>query len=248
MSVRPKFSATFSVVPYCGTVPLANEGAVELKDESDNEDSPDAIQFSRARSETLTSTEETISHLASPPSIDDEAETERAASVITPPSSDELMERLKEARETGKTMHELVHELQNEFYPLLPPPGYVIPAPTLYSATVAKLEWLERRAGPLYSLKKPEDDSDYAIIFPTKSKGSKLAEPAYSRKRRTIPQRWASSLWDYLELPVSLCSGKRRKREPDLDEAEEDKWIWRNEHEIKAGRTDDRSRKRRRVV
>ncbi|GAW07583.1 autophagic vacuole formation-like [Lentinula edodes] len=124
-------------------------------------------RLSRARSETLASdfsidddgVSDSVFRSTSPP-LPPANFSFVASSTYIPPSTSELLNRVREAKRSGKSMDEVIHELQNEFYPLLPPPGYVIPSPSLYRATVAKLERLERCGGLLNSLKRELEDEE----------------------------------------------------------------------------------------
>ncbi|KAJ3796378.1 hypothetical protein GGU11DRAFT_757580 [Lentinula aff. detonsa] len=42
----------------------------------------------------------------------------RSFTPFTPPTTAELTNRLRQAKRTGRAIHELIHKLQNEFYPL----------------------------------------------------------------------------------------------------------------------------------
>ncbi|KAJ3879749.1 hypothetical protein F5051DRAFT_188158 [Lentinula edodes] len=255
MSLQPEFTATFSIVPYCHAVGL------KRSDNADTDDTDDRL--SRARSETL----------ASDSSIDDDGVSDSvfrptspplppanfsfvASSTYIPPSTSELLNRVREAKRSGKSMDEVIHELQNEFYPLLPPPGYVIPSPSLYRATVAKLERLERCGGLLNSLKRELEDEENEDSSGTEDDLNAELEyvdvvaPVPLTKKNVVSWSWRSSLWDYLELSVSISAGKRRKRQPEFDGDEEDDWAQRSVDEIKGRRliSGVRSRKRRRVI
>ncbi|KAJ3745383.1 hypothetical protein DFH05DRAFT_1487742 [Lentinula detonsa] len=150
----------------------------------------------------------------------------RSFTPFTPPTTAELTNRLRQAKRTGRTIHELIHELQNEFYPLLPPRGYVIPLPALYNATVAELQALKR----LLDLWGDDDDPNSPLTPRV------VSQPAFVRK--VTRQPWTLYLTDHLKS-MALRAVKRRKRD-EIDIDEEEGWVDENS-------SDSRSRKRRRV-
>ncbi|KAE9390059.1 hypothetical protein BT96DRAFT_980451 [Gymnopus androsaceus JB14] len=119
------------------------------------------------------------------------------------PSSAKLLNRVKEAKRIGRPLHELVHELQNEFYPLNPPPGYTAPPIRLYRATVARLERWNEIVQEQNSME-PEQISAAPTFREATTKRAEGSRP--------------SSFWDYLGVSVSSCVGKRRKREQEVEQ------------------------------
>ncbi|KAF5379910.1 hypothetical protein D9757_007220 [Collybiopsis confluens] len=91
------------------------------------------------------------------------------------------------AKKRGKTIHHLVHTLQNQFYPLIPPPGYIAPPLSLYRSTVMEVQRLYERG-----------EVEHAVA------------PCWQRQPVT-KRSWSSSVWSCLTQPLSICVRKRRR-------------------------------------
>lgn len=137
------------------------------------------------------------------------------------PSSITLLNRVEEAKRIGKSLHELVHELQNDFYPLNPPLGYTIPPSRFYRQAVARLEghWNSVTQEQEQGMEQEQDSADTKRIVAAVATTTPVwlpREAATTRKSGEVPS-WPSRLWN--NLGISVC--KRRKREREVDQDDE---------------------------
>ncbi|KAJ3780683.1 hypothetical protein GGU10DRAFT_368922 [Lentinula aff. detonsa] len=193
---KPDISATFCAESHDETKPVVDQDdhkdGIKSESNSDLDQDDDKVAASPtsdlppAASDTVHPDEGSNTYMEDVPSI--------SFTPFTPPTTAELTNRLRQAKRTGRTIHELIHELQNEFYPLLPPRGYV-PLPALYSATVAELQALKRVLDSW-----GDDDDPNSPLTPRV-----VSQPAFVRK--VTRQPWTLYLTDHLKsmalLPVS---------------------------------------------
>ncbi|KIK54527.1 hypothetical protein GYMLUDRAFT_63127 [Collybiopsis luxurians FD-317 M1] len=117
------------------------------------------------------------------------------------PSTATLRHRVKEAKKAGKSLDELVHELQNEFYPLTPEPSYTPPPVPVYRMTIARVK----------------------ALYNVKQRNNNALAPCWPRNPPTngcTQWSWPTSVWSCLTLPLNLCIRKRKHTEREEGEDE----------------------------
>jgi hypothetical protein len=178
---------------------------------------PDGSNFGDHSADPLNPAPSIVSHLGSP----SPHPTSSYMGMRSRPSSFELLKRVSNARKVGKSLDEMIHELQNDLYPLIAPANYRAPSPGSYRITVLRLEkWNDMYDSIQKELDEDMDEEKFnSNAFQVKI-GVKTGcrPPCYvSPMRRVGSGSWSSALVRCLALPASLCAGKRRKREPELD-------------------------------
>ncbi|KAJ4000818.1 hypothetical protein F5050DRAFT_282325 [Lentinula boryana] len=225
---KPDISATFCAESHDESKPAVDQDDHKdgIRSESNSDSDKDDDKVAASPTSDLPPAASATVHPDEGLNTDTEDIPSRSFRPFTPPTTAELTNRLRQAKRTGRTIHELIHELQNEFYPLIPPRVYVIPHPGLYSATVEKLQTLKTLLDS-----RGDDDDPSSPLTPRV-----VSQPAFVRK--VTRQPWTLYLMDYLKS-MALRAVKRRKRD-EMDVDEEERWV--NENS-----SDSRSRKRRRV-
>ncbi|KAJ3730594.1 hypothetical protein C8R42DRAFT_715260 [Lentinula raphanica] len=142
------------------------------------------------------------------------------------PTPLELLMRLKQAKELGQTIHVVIHELQNRYYPLnalaaqIQSPSEVLSAVARsYRATVRKLELLsdELDSGTFDGLSDEELTVHPSVLMPGRHQ---IVAPF--RKELPTTRLWILGIvWNYIKSVV-WSSRKRKRTEYDNEEEGEE--------------------------
>ncbi|KAF9072493.1 hypothetical protein BDP27DRAFT_1320550 [Rhodocollybia butyracea] len=193
VDLQPEFVATFMIVPPCLVPVPAEDDEVESPESESRilELPPNIPDGSDIGDHSVDSLNPPSTHLASPPP----RPTSSYMGMRSRPSSFELLKRVSNARKAGKSLDEMIHELQNDLYPLIAPSNYRAPSPGSYRVTVLRLE----KWNDIYDSLQNELDEDM--------EEEEFNSDAFQVKIGCRPPHFSAS----------LCAGKRRKREPEMD-------------------------------
>ncbi|KAJ3832231.1 hypothetical protein F5878DRAFT_20133 [Lentinula raphanica] len=148
---------------------------------------------------------------------------------FTEPNPLELLIQLKQAKEVGESVHEVMHELQNKYYPLLPLPHMQSPRDALasveqsYATMRDKLESLsEALDSGVFDGLDDEKLADHPILQGRETQSVPFEEVPTTRS--WLPGFWnhaKSVAWNHVKS-VAWSSGKRKRTEHEGEEEEEE--------------------------
>ncbi|KAJ3767909.1 hypothetical protein FB446DRAFT_818627 [Lentinula raphanica] len=141
---------------------------------------------------------------------------------FTEPNPLELLIQLKQAKEVGESVHEVMHELQNKYYPLLPLPHMQSPRDALasveqsYATMRDKLESLsEALDSGVFDGLDDEKLADHPIL-----QGRETQSVPFEKEVPTT-RSWLPGFWNHVKS-VAWSSGKRKRTEHEGEEDEEE--------------------------